>query len=136
MSDPKTNTPPAETPDKEPAKAPEKEPAKAAAPATAPAPAEKPERPGNSNVRGAPPKEPRDAPLYRVTKRPHFINGRIVEPDQQVRYAGVPGECLEPMDAAAKKARAAADAEREARRKAEEQRKAETAKLRKAMAGL
>lgn len=128
MSDPKTNTPPADGT--------EKEASKAAAPAPTTKPAEKPELPGNSNVRGAPPKVPRDAPRYRVTKRPHFINGRVVEPDQEVNYAGIPGECLEPLDAAAKKARAAADADREARRKAEEQRKQEVAKLRKAMAGL
>lgn len=126
MSDPKTTNPPAE--------AQEKDAAKAAAPT--PEPAEKPELPGNSNVRGAPPKVPRDAPRYRVTKRPHFINGRVVEPDQEVNYAGIPGECLEPLDAAAKKARAAADADREERRKAEEQRKQEVVRLRKAMAGV
>jgi hypothetical protein len=73
-------------------------------------------------MRGAPPVVPHGAPLYRVTGTTHFINGRLVYPDQgadsEVRYAGIPGASLEPLDDAAKKARKEADAER-AKRKAE-----------------
>ena len=91
--------------------------------------------PQNSNMRGAPPQIPAGAPTYRVTGKPHLINGRIVYPDQGsesiVRFDGVPGALLEPLDDAAKQARAAADAARAERRKQAEQERAEVARLRK-----
>jgi hypothetical protein len=85
-------------------------------------------------VRGDPPKVPEGAPLYRVTEAPHFINGRIVYPDKGedslVRYAGVPGVRLEPVDDAAKAARKKADADRDARKAAAKQAEETNARLR------
>jgi hypothetical protein len=76
-------------------------------------------------VRGKLPKVPADAPLYRVTKKTHFINGRRVEPGETVRFSGTPGTLLEPLDDAAKAARAEAD-------KARAKRSQDAAELRQA----
>lgn len=85
-------------------------------------------------MRGKPPVAPEGAPLYRVTKAVHFINGRMVSPDDGenslVRYAGVPGVNLEPVDEAAKKARAKADAERAERKADADKLEADNARLR------
>lgn len=93
----------------------------ASAAETQPAPTGRPaaaSSPRRGLVRGRVPKVASNAPLYRVTGRPHFINGRIVKPGETVRYEGVPGASLEPMDAAAKKAAAEAAKARAERKSA------------------
>jgi len=74
----------------------------------------------NGVMRGSSPAVPAEAPLYLVKHKDHFINGRVVNPGDRVRYAGVPGVNLEPLDDAARQA--VADAE-----EARDQRKAEAA---------
>lgn len=85
-------------------------------------------------MRGPPPVVPEGAPLYRVTNAVHYINGRLVAPDDGdnslVRYAGVPGVNLEPVDEAAKKARKEADAARAERKAAADKLEQDNARLR------
>lgn len=83
-------------------------------------------------MRGKVPTIPADAPLYRARKV-HFLNGRIVEKDEKVRYAGVPGTGLEPLDDAARKAVAEAEKARAARKAEAESNKALGNELRKAL---
>jgi hypothetical protein len=47
-------------------------------------------------------------PTYRVTGARHYINGRRYEVGATVAYSGTPGEGLEPINEAAKKAKAEA----------------------------
>lgn len=89
----------------------------------------------NPVIRGKVPTVPADAPQYRVklSAKPHFLNGRVVQPGELVRYAGVPGTGLEPLDDAARAAVKEADAAR-AKRKAEaEDTRLTAAKLAKAL---
>lgn len=65
----------------------------------------------NGPIRGRAPKPAADAPEYRVTKV-SFIGGRLVGPGcvtDVVRYEGVPGKALEPLNDAARKAIAERD---------------------------
>ncbi len=56
-------------------------------------------------------------PLYRVTRKaylpiPNAVPGlsRFYEPDETIEFAGTPGRALEPLDDAARTAKAARDA--------------------------
>lgn len=75
-----------------------------------------------------------DAPLYRVTKKAHFIDGRLYEPGAEVRYAGIPGTLLEPLDKAAEAACEEAAEGRAKRKRQAEQKQANARKLIKALA--
>lgn len=87
----------------------------------------------NPVVRGKVPTIPAGAPLYRVkpTAKAHFINGRVVQPGEEVRYAGVPGTGLEPLDKAAVAAMEAADKERAARKADAENKRSALAEVRR-----
>lgn len=61
--------------------------------------------------------EKADGPVYRVTEK-SYIDGKIVGPGEKfetVQYDGVPGSKLLPLNAAAEKAKAAADEAKAAR---------------------